>query len=156
MTNRMQTGIMLSALVLGLSGCSGSNSSSTSPSIRPPVSTQPSFLPPAPGYLIEVTLSGVVSEETLNGRAPIEGVWVYCEPCGAETHSGMYTDSNGFYSFLGVWTDRGRFPTRLWVSKEGYADPEGLPTPTYPYPGPGWREVVVNGDTRLDVQLVRR
>ena len=39
----------------------------------------------------------------------------------------------------------------------GYADPDGLPKPTPPnYEGPSWREVVISGDTRWDVQLVRR
>ena len=107
-----------------------------------------------PSYnLSNVTLSGVVSEGTPLGQAPIAGVDVYCELCGAETHTWASTDSNGFYSFTGVWTDAGHFPTRISFSKDGYVDPAGLPPNPY---GPGWRAVVVNGDTRFDVQLVRR
>ena len=35
---------------------------------------------------------------------PIEGVAVYCELCGEDTHSWSFTDSSGAYSFTGVWT----------------------------------------------------
>jgi hypothetical protein len=106
---------------------------------------------------LNVTLSGVVFEESSNGRAPIPHASVYCEPCGAETHTFATTDENGFYSFTGVWTDPGHFPTRILVRLDGYTDPPGLPTPTPPNPsGLGWREVVVNGDTRFDMQLIRR
>jgi hypothetical protein len=106
--------------------------------------------------LREYTLSGVVFETTTTGRSPIEGVRVYCELCGAETHTDAYTDANGFYSFTGVW-NAGVFPTSIWSVKEGYRDPEGLARPTPPNAsGPGWREVMVNGDTRYDIELVRR
>jgi len=113
-------------------------------------------IPPADIFL-NVTLSGVVFEETASGRRPLSNVSVYCEPCGAETHTFATTDDNGFYSFSGVWTDAGHFPTRIYVSLDGYTDPGGLPRPTPPNPsGPGWREVVVNGDTRFDMELARR
>jgi hypothetical protein len=155
MTNRTLIRIVLSGLVLALGACNGSGSYPTAPSTPAPV--------PAPavdpfGYtLSDVTLSGVVFEETLNGRAPIEAVAVYCEPCGAETHTWAYTDSNGLYRFSGVWTNAGHFPTRISFGKNGYVDPAGLPKTTPPNPsGPSWREVVVNGDTRFDVQLVRQ
>jgi len=155
MMNRTPTGMVLFVLVLGLAGCGDSGLQSTTPSPvpAPPVPVQN---PPFPILnLTDATLSGLVFEETPNGRAPLEGAWVYCEPCGAETHMGVYTDSKGLYSFSGVWTN-GHFPTRIWITKEGYADPEGLPTPTPPNPsGPGWREVVVNGDTQFDARLVR-
>jgi hypothetical protein len=155
MTNRIQTGLVLSVLVLGVAGCnSDSRLPSVAPSPMPPLPVPPS----ASTYtLSNVTLSGMVFEETLNGRAPIEHASVYCEPCGVETHTWAYTDSNGFYTFTGVWTDPSHFPTRILITKEGYADPVGLPKTTPPNPaGPGWREVVVNGDTRFDAQLVRK
>jgi hypothetical protein len=153
LTNKTHIGIVLTVLVLALAACSDSSSSSTAPSTSSPSSSPP---PTPPGYppgfppagftLSNVTLSGVVFEETPNGRSPIEGPYVvHCELCSAETHTWGATDANGFYSFTGVWTD-GRFPTRLWISKDGYVDPEGS----------GWRDVVVNGDTRFDVRLVRR
>ena len=88
----------------------------------------------------------------------IEGVAVYCEQCGESTHNYAYTDSTGNYVFPpGVWTEgRPTFPIRLWIRKTGYKDPAGLPknTPNNPT-GPGWREVVINGDTRFDAELVR-
>lgn len=163
MTNRIQIGIVLSVLVLALAACSDSSSSYTGPSTSSTPSPAPSSFPSSspslppmpPGYppgfppagftLSNVTLSGVVFEETPNGRSPIEVPYVvYCELCGAETHTWAGTDARGFYSFTGVWTD-GRFPIRLLIKTDGYYDPEG-----------GWRDVVVNGDTRLDVRLVRR
>jgi hypothetical protein len=153
MTIGLRPWIMLSVLVLGLVGCS----SDPQPL---PAAPSPPVLPPSSGpvyILSNVTLSGVVFEETANGRVPIAGVAVYCEPCGAETHTWASTDAKGFYLFTGVWTDPGHFPTRISIQKDGYVDPPGLPPPTPPNPsGPGWREVVVNGDTRFDVQLVRQ
>jgi hypothetical protein len=89
----------------------------------------------------------------------IEGVAVYCEQCGESTHNYAYTDSKGDYVFpRGVWTEgRPSFPIRIWVEKDGYGEPPGLPKPTPPNPsGPGWREVVISGDTRFDIELVRR
>jgi hypothetical protein len=106
--------------------------------------------------MADVVLSGVVYEVTPAGRVPIAGVDVYCESCGRETHSWAQTDASGVYSFTGVWDDHG-FPIRLWIGKDGYADPPGLPPPTPPAPsGAGWREVMVTADTRFDIELVRR
>jgi hypothetical protein len=155
MTPRLRSAFVLSALVMGLAGCSDAPPPYVPTAPSAPVSARPSPEPAV--YVSDVTLSGVAFEETPTGRAPIEGVRVYCEPCGAETHSDAYTDSNGFYSFTGVWIDPAHFPTRLWISKDGYIDPPGLPKTTPPNPsGAGWREVVINGDTQFDVQLVRR
>ena len=110
-----------------------------------PAGYPPGF-PPAGFTLSNVTLSGVVFEETPNGRLPVVGPdVVYCELCGEGTHTWAATDANGVYRFTGVWTD-GRFPTRLLIVKDGYVEPEGS----------GWRDVVVNGDTQFDVRLVRR
>jgi hypothetical protein len=150
MTNRTVIGLVFLVLAQGLVGCDSHTPSA--PSQRPPVSQ------PTDAYtLANVTLSGVVFEETSKGRSPIEGVAVYCEPCGAETHTSASTDADGFYSFTGVWTNPSHFPTPILIHKDGYADPEGFPKPTPPNPSdPGWREVVVDGDTRFDVQLVRR
>jgi len=95
------------------------------------------------------TLSGVVFEVTPAGQAPIEGVQVYCDSCGEFGHTFAHTDANGFYIFPAVFN--GSNP--LIVGKDGYRDPPGLP------PGPlsqGWRQVTVKGDTRFDIELVRR
>jgi hypothetical protein len=95
--------------------------------------------------LVEVvtyTLTGVVSEMTETGLLPVEGVQLYCDGCGSEFgHTFMYTDSNGFYSFS--WLYPG-YQTLL-VSKEGYRTLTGQPL-----------TMTVTGDTRLDIQLVRR
>ena len=100
----------------------------------------------------------MVFEQTADGRRPIEGVDIYCEPCGRETHTWAVTDSNGTYRFTdGVWTDPTNFPTRLVIRKVGYGLPPGMPRPTPPNPScDGCLEVVINGDTRFDVELVRR
>lgn len=155
MTNRTHQGLLVLAFATTLSGCGGGTSlSPTAPSKVPSASSPP---PPGPvtSRMAEVTLSGVVYELTAAGIAPIAGAAVYCEPCGAETHSWSLTDSNGFYSFFGVWLDA--VPTRISVGKEGFVDPPQLPKTTPPNPsGPGWREVRVDGDTRFDIELVRR
>jgi len=148
---------VLCGLVLALAACNGSGSVPlpTAPSTPAPVPVPPTQ-PPA-GTFSNVTLSGFVFEQTVNGREPVEGAAVYCEPCGAETHTWAYSDSNGFYNFNGVWTDATHFPTPILVRKDGYADPTGLPKTTPPNPsGPGCREVVVNGDTQFDMELVRK
>ena len=153
MTNRTRARLLFLALATAFGGCDGGTPvRPTTPSI---VSVQPNPVPtPNAPQFQDFTLSGVVYEETSTGRVPIEGVRVYCEPCGAETHSDASTDANGFYSFTGVWVES--LPTRIWIGKDGYGDPAGLPKPTPPNPGgPGWREVRIDGDTRFDVQLVR-
>lgn len=57
----------------------------------------PPPLAPVTNRMADVTLSGVVYELTAAGTVPIAGAAVYCEPCGAETHSWSETDGNGFY-----------------------------------------------------------
>lgn len=118
---------------------------------------------PAPvSVLADATLSGRVYEvvsEFPRQIAGIEGVAVYCEQCGESTHNFAFTDATGEYVFpRGVWTEgRPSFPVRIHVEKAGYRDPPGLPNITPGNPsGPGWREVVINGDTRFEIELVRR
>ena len=150
MANRTAIGLVVFGLAQGLVGCDGFVRSA--PSQLPPVSQRTDSY-----TLANVTLSGVIFEETSKGRTPIEGVGVYCEPCGAESHTWTSTDAGGFYNFTGVWTNASHFPTSVFVQKDGFGDPEGLAKPTPPnLSGPGYREVVVDGDTRFDVQLVRR
>jgi hypothetical protein len=147
-------------LFIGQTGCNdgGAPLAPIAPSVIAPspiVTPAPQARFPDGATFRDVTLSGVVFEQTPNGRAPIAQVEVYCEPCGVETHTFATTDSDGSYRFTGVWTDG--FPTRISITKAGYADPPGLPKPTPPNPsGAGWREVAVNGDTRFDVELIRR
>jgi hypothetical protein len=91
------------------------------------------------------TLDGVVFERTPTGTAPIAGVNVYCDGCGSpEGHTFSLTGANGGYSFS--FTYSGTNPLQVW--KTGYVDPAGQV--------PGWRQVMVNGNTRFDIELVRR
>ncbi|HEX2280501.1 MAG TPA: hypothetical protein VHG52_01940 [Thermomicrobiales bacterium] len=156
MMSRTRAALVLFGIAVALAGCDGAGPQTpTAPSTVQPPSQAP--VPPSnfpPGVLSDYTLSGVVFEMTATGRAPIEGVSVYCELCGAETHTQTISDSNGFYSFTGVW-DAGGHATPIWVRKDGYTDPVGFVTPPN-LPGPGWRAVLVQGDTRFDIELVRR
>ena len=85
------------------------------------------------------TLSGVISEATATGLVPIENadVWRLDEEQSGWDHSA--TDRNGFYQLHGLF-DGSRQAT---FSKDGYQklDPGDVP---------------VHGDTRFDVQLLRR
>ena len=122
---------------------------------------QPGYPVPPSVFLAEATLSGTVYERVGNPSQPvgIEGVSVYCEQCGESTHNFALTDSTGAYVFPpGFWTEgRPTFPARVSARKDGYTDPPGRPSPTPPNPtGAGWREVVIDGDTRFDIELVRR
>ena len=148
MISRTNTWVLVWALATGVAGCDGANS----PAPTAPAAVQAPLPTPAPtptraifppGVLSAYTLSGVVFEVTATGGTPIEGVAVYCELCGEETHSWSVTDSSGIYSFTGVWTTPG-VPTPVWFNKEGYTDPLGV------------RQVMVNGNTRFDVELVRK
>jgi len=158
----------LCLLVLGLAGCNDSVPIATAPSPPPPlpVTAVPPATPtpvfPPRFVLTAVVLSGVVTEVTPRGTVPIADVYVYCEPCGQETHTFALTDANGVYRFPGdpamgggVWLAPGTV-TQIRVTKDGYQDPPGLPALTGPIREPGWRDVWIDGDTRFDVQLVRR
>jgi hypothetical protein len=95
------------------------------------------------------TLSGVVSEETATGSVPIERVEVYCDSCGPQGHTLAFTDADGFYSFSEVVSG----VHHLLVTKEGFRliDRSGA----FPS-GTEFKDATVNGDTRFDMQIVRR
>ena len=133
----------VASVIVLLSACGNDNRvlSPTSPSPAGPTA------PPAP--VLTYTLSGVVFEMTEMGRTPIQQVSVYCDSCGDPLgHTFSDTDANGFYSFS--WTANGNTP--LIVRKDGYrlaaASPDG--------PVNGWIVAAVHGDTRFDIELVRR
>ena len=155
MTHRKLSGFLVLVLVAALAGCDGASPSApTLPSTPPPppTATRTRSIP----TMLDVTLSGVVFELTPSGRAPIEGVTLHCGACGAETHAWAYTNSKGHYEFIGVWLD-GSPATDISVEKDGFGDPPGRPTPGLPHPyGPGWRTVTIDGNTRFDIELVRR
>jgi len=91
-------------------------------------------------------LSGMVYESTPDGRVPLEGVVLYCDGCGSPVgHTFVTTDTSGFYRF--EWTLNGKNWIQF-VSKDGYR-----------YAGPIEQfgiPVNVNGDTRFDIELVKR
>ena len=97
------------------------------------------------------TLSGVVFERAPTGMVPIAGVEVYCDGCGSPFgHTFAHTGTDGVYSF--TYTLSGTNP--LLIRKVGYGDPVGqAPGPVQ---GSQWRRPVVTGDTRFDIELVRR
>jgi hypothetical protein len=82
-----------------------------------------------------LTLSGVVSEVTPTGLAPLEGVLVNE---GYKDQFSM-TDPKGFYSISELYPS---LPLYAGFSKAGYQSE--------------LRIVTIDGDTRLDIQLVRR
>jgi hypothetical protein len=146
--------LLMLALAAGVAGCDGGYPSAPSavqqPTPTPPSTrTEPRRAVFPPGEFSPYTLSGVVFELTATGRVPLEGVSVYCELCGEETHSWAFTDSKGIYSFTGVWTTPG-VGTPVWFGKEGYADPSGVQRNA-----DGLRILMIDSDTRVDIQLVR-
>ena len=53
-----------------------------------------------------------------------------------------------------VWVVPGvPIPIAVGYYNKDYEDPPGLPAMGH---GPGWREVLIDGDTRFDIELVRR
>ena len=110
----------LSAVIgvgLLLSGCEGRSSSPTAPG--PP--TRP----------LTYTLSGVVTELTLVGMAPVEGARVE----EARSRRFAVTDTNGFYSLSRLSAAN----TSISVNKPGYVS--------------NTRTVTISGDTQLDLRV---
>ncbi len=127
---------LIVATAFGLTGCDNSRS----PAAPTPV--------PTPTAL--AVLSGVISEATSAGTAPLEGVTVtvYLDTRPTTTTANALTDSNGQYSIAGIRNGA----AYVWLSKDGYAEPS-VPTP--PCDG-GCHTVMVDGDTRFDAELVRQ
>ena len=164
MTNRTLRGFLLLVFAAGLAGCDSAPGPGPTP---PPPQEAPS--PPRgpsqpttdPAFAVaDVTLSGVVYEETPTGRLPIAGVVI----ANGEGWSGL-TDADGFFSFRPVWVcpcpAQPAVPagtTSLWVGKDGFKDPEGLPVSRFGtfYESPGYRDVAVDGDTRVEFLLIKR
>jgi len=96
---------------------------------------------------------------------PVEGVLVEefsCEDvapappffpgnaCMATIAQTTRTDTRGFYSFSGLYPGRGN---AVWAGKDGFQDP--FP-PHDPENSEGGQSLTMDGDTRFDIQLVRR
>ena len=94
-------------------------------------------------------MSGQVFIESADGRAPVEGVRVYCDACGPLGHTDAFSDGTGAYSFDGVPNGL----TTLLVLKSGFR----LSHPSGPgYGGFGEIKTQVIGDTRFDIELTRQ
>jgi hypothetical protein len=157
MMNRTNTRLLVLILAVGLTGCGdGSSPSPTAPSPATPQSVTRADYPNNGDYgLVGVTLFGVVFESTPVGPTPIADARVYCDACGAVGHTEVRTDANGYYSFNGDLASGGgiwlaTLTTPVSFNKEGYGDPAGMQSAA------GLRDVPINGDTRFDVELVRR
>jgi hypothetical protein len=158
MRNRTLTGGGLLVLVLALLGCGDRKPLTTlvGPSPVPPqavVPTNPASNGPSSSTLTAASLSGVVYEMTPTGQVPIPGAVVYCESCGEITHTWATADANGFYRFPGdlatgggVWLSPGR-PTSIIVRGVHFEQETWLGR---------YLDVFITGDTRFDVELVRR
>lgn len=109
------------------------------------------------------TLSGVVSEETPTGLVPLEGVQVseyscedvspappfFSNSCPVLIYQTTTTDKRGSYSFSGLYSGKENSVT---PTKDGFEDPRTDPNG----PEGNGQAVTINGDSRLDLHLIRR
>ena len=156
MEHRTYARLLLLVIAAGLAGCDGAPLASPTPVVGVSPQTPPPF------SIANVTLSGAVFEVTPSGRVPIEGV-------GVSNGEGEYdvTDANGYFSLTPVWVCPCSYQpwidasvTLLWLWTDDYVDPPGQPPSLFTRgmtnPGPGWRDVTISGDTRVELELVRR
>ena len=136
--------LLAGILLLGVAGC---GHDPVAPSAGPTAA-----LPDV--RLVISSLSGVVTEQTAAGLVPVEGVTVEEMSCGGPISpcpiQKSQTDKNGFYSFTALTA--GQNNNILWIWKDGSFDP----FPPRPEASEGGVFVLVNSDSRFDVQLVRR
>ena len=171
MANRTHTEFLLVLIVAGLASCERASPSPTAPStVRPQQPPGPASSGRDTYSVADVNLSGVVYEVTPMGRVPIEGVRVQSDYFHVFPSPEVVTDSNGFFSFRRVWVcacswapwvDAGI--TSIYVDKDGYEVPAGQPGSVFGRrldsdvrPDLRLRDVPINGDTRFDIELVRR
>jgi hypothetical protein len=118
-----------------------------------PTATAPT---PTPAPRSTFALFGVVSEVTANGIVPVEGVLMDVASCDASARGGcggngstlrVTTNAQGAYIAEGVYPG----PAGVWVDKPGFQLSEGVKVD-----GEGAQSVMVQGDTRFDIRLVRR
>jgi len=133
-------------LALGVSACDGKDRSAIAPSPIAPL-VQPAPPPAGPNAV----LFGVVSVRTAAGRIPLSGVEVEVAVCPqAMLPVGSYvrvvTGVDGSYRVPGMCAGE----TYFWVSKPGYATEE-----ISRQCDGGCLYAVVNGDTRVDIDLLK-
>jgi hypothetical protein len=141
-------------LTLLMFGCDNSGRTPISPTTPTPTATPAPTLPPSANNV----LSGVIFEVTATGRTALEGATVQLLTCGAPNcpsalsaaHE-VKTGTDGSYRIAGVYNGDLNF---LWVRDDVYE----LVDPMAPGTCPDWcdRVVMVDGDTQLDIDLVRR
>jgi hypothetical protein len=156
MTNTLQLGILV-LIAQALTGCGAEDGRSSLPSAPSPVETLPPPVVPTPQRAVaNGVLSGVINEVTASGRIPLEGATVYLLTCGTwncpdAVDYTVKTDKDGRYRIAGVFNGELNF---FWVRDELYA----LVNPMAPgtCPDDCDRVITVNGDTKLNVDLVRR
>jgi hypothetical protein len=129
------------------------------PSSAPPlgVTLTPPMIAPVDwmaGYtLAAVSLSGVIYESWMGRNVPIPYAVVYCERCGEITHTWATADANGFYRFPGELATGGG----IWLSP---GQPTAIPVGGVNFEPQPWLvrslSLTITGDTRFDVELVRR
>lgn len=135
-------------MAIGVCGC-GSSTGPTSPSGFPNAAVPPAVVA-VPGPPVTYTLSGVVFEITPTGRVPVEDVELYCDSCGSPVgHTSTFTDADGFYSFS--WAHNGVHPLLVWKAGYDVLDPTRTLAD-----GRAFRNATVNGDTRFDIEILRR
>jgi hypothetical protein len=172
MTNRTHAGLLVLLLSVGLAGCEGASSrSATAPSTPQPQQTpRPTGNGRETHDVADVILSGIVYEETPTGRVPIEGVLVRSDHFHVFPSPDVVTDSEGFFSFKPVWVCPCSWApsvnagiSAVWVDKDGYKAPDAQPASVFGSRlDPGVRpddrllDVTINGNTRFDIELVRR
>jgi hypothetical protein len=155
MRTQTQASVAATAMVLATMFLGCGDGRSPSPIAPTPPQTPSTPTPASPAILYP--LSGVVFEVTSAGNTPVEGVEVYCEPCGPpDGHSARYTAADGVYSFDGAGgVATGRI--ELLLAKRGYILPNqpDLSGPS----GNSWMgrvSVTVTGVTRYDIQIIQK
>jgi len=139
----LRVGVLLNAAAMGLIAVSLGCGNGTRP---PDSSISPSPSPaPAPDTTF-YTLSGVVFEATTNGNAPRSGVDLYCDRCGPTGHTWVSTGNDGLYVFSHVPNG----DTPLVVRRAGYVVKN---SDQINADGSTSTHVIVNGDTRFDIQI---
>lgn len=119
-------------MTLTVTACGG-DGTGTIPTATAPTQTPATAPTPTPARST-FALFGVVSELTANGIVPVKGVQVE----EYDRHQFSRTDADGFYRISGVSTGR----IGVGFEKEGYQSSRST--------------VTVNGDTRFDIQAIRR
>jgi hypothetical protein len=92
-------------------------------------------------------VTGVVFETTSTGRAPIRDVDLYCDACGPDGHTRVFSAADGSFRF--DWVPAGRHA--IIVSSNTYRLPASQPIGSLEA-----TDVDVSGNTRFDIELVRR